>query len=33
MSNVIWQTLRQNGWLLVILILAIAAIVVIDEMV
>ena len=25
MSNVIWQTLRQNGWLLVILILAIAA--------
>lgn len=25
MSNVIWQTLRQNGWLLVVLILAIAA--------
>ncbi len=24
MSNVIWQTLRQNGWLLVVLILAIA---------
>ena len=25
MSNVIWQTLRQDGWLLVVLILAIAA--------